>query len=238
MNVEQQSDSFKHYAGLSLIGHTLVILFFTIKTVFFPSEDLIIQSAVRVDLVALPDKKIDTTPSPPEPPKPTPAPSPKTKESTKPKKPDPRSTKDQQKKAIERLKAKSAIDKIKNEDTKKEIPKEKPEELYKGNVVTSGSSLKGLDKLQYDEYFGRLEQHVKNHWVLPQWLADKDLRTQVLVKIDERGFVTSKEIMTSSGDQVFDNMALEAVEKSSPAPVAPTKLQNLIATQGVVFNFP
>lgn len=58
----QHRDPFSRYVGLSVIFHCTVVLVFTIKTVFFPSEDLQIRDAIRVDLIGLPDKA--------EPPKP------------------------------------------------------------------------------------------------------------------------------------------------------------------------
>lgn len=47
--------------GLSMIAHLFVFFFFTLKTFLFPSEPIQFISAVRVDLVDLPDK-IDKMP--------------------------------------------------------------------------------------------------------------------------------------------------------------------------------
>ena len=222
-------DSFKFFLGLSVIFHLGLFLFFAVKMAFFPSEDIVIKSAVRVDIVALPDKVQKPVPkAPPAKPK-APAPKPKVKT---PKKKDLGKIKAQQSDAIKRL---QAIEKLKA--SVKPKPAE-PEQEFKGNVVTKGSQLKGLDKFQYDEYFAKLETHVKKNWVLPQWLTDKGLRAQVLVKIDNRGFVIDKQVVTSSGNVIFDNNALKTIERSSPCPVAPDRLQALFSSQGVIFNFP
>lgn len=233
-----REDSFKLFIGMSLLAHITIVVVFSVKMVFFPSEDLIIQSAIRVDMVALPDKKIPKAEPAPVKAKVAPKPTPPI-EKPKPKPPD---LKSKQNKALDRLKAMSALENLKKE-VKNEVPKDKeiPEEnpnLYKGNVVTKGSDLKGLAKLQFDSYFATLEKHVRQYWNLPQWLADTDYKAQIRVTIDERGYVTSKEVVTSSGNTVFDNMALDAVAKSSPCPVAPEKLQALMASEGIIFKFP
>ncbi|MCB0356091.1 MAG: TonB family protein [Bdellovibrionales bacterium] len=229
-------DPFLHYVGLSFLGHIFIVLVFTVKFIFFPSEDIIIQNAIRVDMVALPDKKM---PSPIVEEKKAPEPKKVNLNKTPEKKDAPKLTQAKQNKALERLKALSALDKLKKEvETKKQETTLEKEELYKGNIITKGSDLKGLSKLQYDEYFAKLESHVKESWVLPQWLANSQLKAQVRVTIDERGYVTSKEIVTSSGNSVFDGKALEAMDKASPCPIAPKNLQTLIAKEGIIFNFP
>jgi colicin import membrane protein len=247
-------DSFKTYLSISAVTHALLIAVFTFKMAFFPSDDLIIQSAIRVDMVALPDKvepsdsKSETTQETKTPPveekklevQPETQVVKKIEPIIQPK--DINKTKNLQEKALNRLQAMSALEKLK-EQVEKVEPKKNPSEnqmdsAFKGNVVTKGSDLKGLSKLQYDDYFSKLEKHIKANWILPQWLADSDLKTQVRALIDERGFVVSKEIVTSSGNSVFDNMAISALEKASPCPVAPDSLKALVANEGIVFNFP
>jgi colicin import membrane protein len=55
----------------SLLGslgvHIAIILIFTVRAVFFPSADMTYESAVKVDIIALPDKiDLDKIPPPVE----------------------------------------------------------------------------------------------------------------------------------------------------------------------------
>ncbi len=70
-----QQDSLRRFVWISLIFHIAVGLAFTIKNVFFAGEAIEYQSAVRVDLLGLPDKikpevVKDALPAPPAPPSP------------------------------------------------------------------------------------------------------------------------------------------------------------------------
>ena len=233
---EVKQDPFLRYVGLSIVGHVALVLLFTVKIMLFPSEDIQIQNAIRVDMVALPDKKIPKATQKAEKKQPSKV---NLEPKTKPKVNTLKKAKQQQNKALERLQALSALEKLKGEvESEAKTPPQDPPQPYKGNIITKGSDLKGLSKLQYDEYFAKLESHVKESWILPQWLADTSLRAQVKVTIDERGYITSKEIISSSGDSVFDGKALEAMDKASPCPVAPKNLQVLVAKEGIIFNFP
>ncbi|MCB0390747.1 MAG: TonB family protein [Bdellovibrionales bacterium] len=237
---EVKQEPFLKYVSFSVFGHVAVILFFTVKLLFFPSENIEISNAIRVDMVALPDKKIPQVQQSiekKEPPKAVVEPPKENK--PKEKKLQIKNTKQEQNKALDRLKALSALENFKSEvEEVKNEPPVKQSELYKGNVITKGSDLKGLSQLQYNEYLDKLEKHVKGYWVLPQWLADSNLKALIKVTIDERGYITSKEIQTSSGDSVFDGKALEAIDKASPCPIAPKNLQTLLAHEGIIFKFP
>lgn len=113
-----------------------------------------------------------------------------------------------------------------------------PVKEYKGNVLNAGDSLTGLDKIDHSQYFSTLKGHVQQHFVLPQWLAESNFHAKALVKVDERGFVISRELTQPSGDPTFDNKVLEAIDNASPFPPPPGKLKNVVALKGLVFNFP
>lgn len=234
-----KSDTFAKFLALSMAAHLAIVIVFTVKAFWFPSEPIQIRSAIRVDVVALPDKVMAPPPAPAppkeppkvaiEPPKPTPA-------ATTPKAPT-KNVADSQKKALDRLKALQAIDQLKREvEEQKAEPPNQPE--YKGNILNKGTSLTGLEKIQYDEYFALIQQHVKDRWDLPQWLADANLKAQIVVMVDDRGFVIRRQIITSSGNEIFDSKVIAAIDQSSPFPPPPARLAGLLQAQGIVFNFP
>ncbi len=256
------NDSFQRYVLLSLGLHVSIVLLFTVRMVVFPSEPVVFQSALRVDLVALPDKI--QTPAPaapvpapaasepaaakPEPKKSTPPP--KVEENTvnlNPPKPDAKSApkvdnrkiEKQQDAAINRLKQQSALDRLERDFREAEANKvREAARTFKGNAISKGSELTGIAQLEHDEYVAAVERHVRSKWELPQWLANKDLKAQVRVKFDERGNVIGKQLVRSSGNPAFDEVVMDTVTKASPAPAPPEKFVRLLANEGILFGFP
>ncbi|MCM2281557.1 MAG: TonB C-terminal domain-containing protein, partial [Bdellovibrionaceae bacterium] len=108
----------------------------------------------------------------------------------------------------------------------------------RGNVLSAGSSLTGLAKLENDSYLTDLDEHVKQHWHLPNFLANAGFSATVALFIDERGAVIKKELVKSSGNPIYDQTVLAAIEKSAPFPAPPAKLVNIFAVDGVRLGFP
>ena len=192
---------------MSAIAHVIVFLFLTVRAVFFPSDDILISNAVKVDLVALPDKiktpQVEEKTAPEEPvveKKKEPTPKKETKKF------DLEKTRQDQMKALEKLKSQLAKNQSRPaEDQKPELKKPDPE-LYKGNILSPGSEIKGVAKIEYDKYFDSVRIKIRSFLVLPQWLKDANLKAQVLVKIDNRGFVIHKALVKSSGNDIYDNL--------------------------------
>jgi colicin import membrane protein len=87
--------------------------------------------------------------------------------------------KNKQKEALEKLKAMSAVEKIKEEleKDKKNVAGQGASKAtgikIKGNVLSPGTELTGLNRLQHDNYLASLDQQIKQHWFLPQWIPRK-----------------------------------------------------------------
>jgi len=249
---------------VSLGLHIALVAAFTVRAVFFAPEKIDYSTAVRVDIVGLPDKmqeqqlppKQEEAPKP-QPVKPEPAPKapPKEAKVEKPAKAPPKKDaeainldkdKNKQKEALEKLKAMAAIEEMKKEAQKDKEPKkvagvgdtQSQATKIKGNVLAAGTALTGLNKLQHDNYLSSLDQKIKQHWSLPEWLANKPLRAQVRVKIDDKGSILSREIVLSSGNSSYDEYALEAIDKSAPFAAPPEKFVTIVAVNGLVIGFP
>ncbi|MGE0762865.1 MAG: TonB family protein [Bdellovibrionales bacterium] len=251
MNALRESpyiDTFPKLVATSLGLHALVIALFVVRAAWVPSDELLIRNSIRVDMVALPDKV--ATPAPAEAPaKPEPVPvaktepvkpspvAPKKVEKVHDKKAELKKLQETQKKALEQLKAQSAIERMKNEIEENSKPKPKPPS-FKGNAVNQGDGLTGLEKIEFDRYFGDLEKKIKQHWNLPGWLVEAKLRAQAMVLIDNSGAVVKRQILTSSGNDVFDGQVLAAIDGAAPFPEPPARLKDVLALRGIVFNFP
>lgn len=219
----------------SVTGHVLIVLILTVKAAFFPTEDIIVTNAIRVDLVALPDKikppqeQEETKEKPIE----------KEKVLTKEEKKKLVIEKAQldQKKALESLKDQLKRDQEAIEEVKKSLEKPPPK-IYKGNILAPGSEITGVAKIEYDKYFDQLRSGIKSQLVLPRWLKDANLKTYVLIKIDERGFVIFKAVTQTSGNEMYDNLILTAIAKASPLPAPPERLTSVIQVDGITLRFP
>lgn len=257
------------YLLSSLFVHLVLVLVLLFRIFIFPSERPEMIRAVRVDLVALPDKDPQEgqqgsppVPSAAEKPNEKPAEKPKDTpkaeekdvfvekktDKKKDKKPEPEKkpesatepkTKDQQNAALDRLKAMAKIKELKSKkDAEAKAASEKEGQQYKGNVLSEGNSLTGVEKLQHDQYLGKLDSHIKNNWKLPAWLANKSYATSVLVRFDEKGLVLDKRVVRSSGNSAFDSEALQAIANSVPFPEPPEHLVSYFKVRGIELRFP
>lgn len=156
--------------------------------------------------------------------------------------------KTQQQSALDKLKAMAALEQIKDEvaqENKRQAEQQaapKPTsgggQTVKGNMVSPGTSLTGLNKLQHDTYASDLDQHIKQHWTLPEWLARRDFKAKAIVYIDSRGNIIGRRIIASSGNQSFDDEVLQTIDKSAPFPAPPEKFVALVSVDGILIGFP
>ncbi len=220
----------------SIAFHVAIVLIFTVKTVFFPADISEYQATIRVDLVGLPEKRQPEQPVINE--KQAAAPE---KSVSKPtntatnKKESKKELAKEQNSALNKLKTMSAIEKLKNQQ---EEQKKASQTQIKGNVLAPGTALKGLNKLQFDEYIGSIDSHVKNNWALPEWMLQQELRAEVMVRIDAQGNLIERRFLKKSGNADFDQRVWSAIEKSSPFPAPPEKFVDLVGVQGITFAFP
>lgn len=229
------------------------------------SQAITVSVGQLPDTNRLPEKvqPIATAPEPaPEPTPPAPAPEPEpappepvAKEKTPPppetkalppKEQPPKNTevnldksKAKQQEALNRLKKMSAVEQIrqqvKNETASRNKASAAP---ARSHVIAAGTTLSGLDRLQANDYLGLVDQSIKQHWTLPQWLMNKPLKAQLLVKFSAQGQILSKEIITSSGNSTYDQYCLDAIDKASPFPSVPEKLSEKFRVDGIVIGFP
>ncbi|MCB0420040.1 MAG: TonB C-terminal domain-containing protein [Bdellovibrionales bacterium] len=238
-------DLFPQFVAASVALHLAFVVFTVVKINLFPSEDLIIQDAIKVDLVGLPEKEepkpiekaeIPTPqPKPIAPPKKTPPPKVNPIANKK------KDTKTAQQKALQELMRQKAIEDIEKDLKEKEkevVEQEVVQKPVKGNIVSDGSELEGLDQIQYQRYYKTISNIVKKNWNLPQWLASSKLTAQAAIRLDERGYVVSAQIYQSSGNSVFDDTVLGAIKSSSPFPAPEPRMIRVITNITMILSFP
>lgn len=250
--------NFKKGLYISFGFHAVVILLMTLKFIFFAPQTIDISQAVRVDMVELPDKaaqnelpeKVQEILKAKTIDEEVPAPEIDEKKIEEKKiKPLPEKkqtpdidlnkNKQKQKSALDKLKKLSAIEKIKQElkssDQKKSDLKAVP---IKGRVLSAGTKIAGLDKLQSDQYLSQLDAQIKAHWSIPQWMIGKPFKATVWVRIAANGSVISKSMSKSSGNPTYDEYCMAAIDRASPFPPVPEKFSEVYKTDGVSFAFP
>lgn len=237
INYPLQDDRFEKAIVYSVAAHIFVFLVFTIRALFFIPEPIAFEKAVRVDMVALPDKM-----------KPNEIVEEQKATEKSQTKAMPKMIKEKQAINLSKVKDKSkdketaAFKKLKAlENIEKQIEQEnrqKAAKQYKGNQLSSGSELKGIARIEHDNYVEIVEKHIRQFWSLPQWLAQKNLKAQVKVRFDESGNIIDKSIYKSSGNPTFDEVALTTVEKSSPVPVPPYRFVKILKNEGILLGFP
>ena len=243
--------NFKKGVYFSFIAHVAVILFMIVKVTLFPTQEINFAEAIRVDMVGLPEKydtntlpekiddpaKLEEKKLPEKVTEKTKAEDKKAKEKV----PDTikiDKAKNKQKEALDKLKKMSAIEKIKQDVQNEEKRKQENEKLIKGQVISKGTALTGLAKIQSNEYLSRLDQRIKTNWQLPQWLIGKPLKTKILLKIKPNGEIADRQIYQSSGNPTYDEYSLLAVDKSAPFPPVPEKFTEVFKEDGVIIGFP
>lgn len=114
--------------------------------------------------------------------------------------------------------------------------------IKKGNKVQSGQALVGsggsgnLTELQ--EYAAQLPGIIKPYWKLPSYLIDQNLQCRVKVFINNRGEVVRAEIFEKSNDPEYDERALNAVRAASPFPVPSQKITSRTLRGDILLGFP
>lgn len=246
----------------SAAAHVVFALLLTIRAVFFSGDPLRIENSIRVDIVGLPDK-VRTLPAesaepvavaPKQEPEPTTAveleaaqktlPTKPTEAPTavvlKPKKSDPKDSRKNQEAALKRLDALARLERQARADAAaKAIAANKSASgagtthQIKGNEISRGNSLTGLTRLDHDRYLDDIEIRIRKMWNPPKFLAKAGLRVRVVLYINHQGLITEQKVVQSSGNSVFDDSAVAAIEGAQPFAPPPSSLESLLAQQGV-----
>jgi TonB family protein len=77
------------------------------------------------------------------------------------------------------------------------------------------------------EYFRKLEERVRESWVLPEALVRDagKLMVEVRIVIEKDGRVSDARIEKGSGNAYFDESVRRAIRKASPVPIPPERLR-------------
>ena len=192
----------------------------------------LVQSSVRVDVVAMPEmtlKELKTFEESPVEQEVAPAAKVAEPEVTTPDQPEyVKETKKQDFAAmLKNLSQKKEEEKPTKKPTKKEATLFDNQKLQKlvaaGNKISAGAALVGGSGEAatgvYAEYLGAMPAAVKPYWRLPSYLANQDLKARVRVYIRQDGSLIKAELYESSGVDEYDQRAMDAVKRASFKPM-------------------
>ena len=114
--------------------------------------------------------------------------------------------------------------------------------VLSGNKVQKGTQMYGdgnyTQLTEYQAYVTRLPSIVRTNWSLPSYLADKKLKCRIKIALGSDGRLTKATIHTSSGENEFDQRAIDAVKASAPFPAFNEGLVKNTQNIEVILGFP
>jgi len=240
-----QARLLKKFILYSAALHVLVFAYLTLKSLLFPSSAQEYISALRVDLVALPDQKINETVRPKSEAVPNPV-KPEVKEARPLIEPDADSGDFavQKKKKAEHLKKekeaqkklKQAIERIKALERIKAMTEG---DEVKGNQISKGTSLTSEAKTSLEaSYSDVVLERVRSNWELPKWLKEQGLSANVVIFIDPRGQLKGFQFTKPSGNAQFDSEVKRTLQTSAPFSIPPEGISSDLAHDGIPLAFP
>jgi TonB family protein len=248
---------FRRFLWYSVGLHLVALVLFSVRAYLSPSDPIPFESVIRVDIVGLPDRNKPAELAVPAPPAAKPPPANLEKpEAAKPELPKisasaPKSeipkinlnkTKLMQEAALKRLEAIEKLKRTMNEDAQKiaaaaASAAAKAQPQVKGNELSRGAALRGITKLNYENYQDTAHEHIRKYWNLPHWLSNANLNAKVRVWVDSQGNILRKELTSKSTQPAFDERALHALESATPLPPPPSALVGLLAVEGIEIEF-
>jgi colicin import membrane protein len=245
--------SFYHSFYLHLFLGILILISTTFHLWNTAEEGIVIVPSIQVDLVSMPKytleelRKMDldvTKEVQKEEVKVEDAPSPSKESETPPETAEASAKLDD---LLEKMSKKKVSTKSIPTDSKVKITDERKREELKrlvleGNKLMQGQAVEGLSDQQLDDelsiYTAQLSTKIKPFWILPSYLIDRPLRARIKVYIDATGKLLSHEVLSSSGDNEFDQRAVAALIKASPFLIPHKDIVPRLLKGNVVVVFP
>ena len=239
---ENKRDFF-FFLMLSCSIHILSVVFFLGSNRLwnlFSQGKIIVPASIRVDMVALPDlpSKEETVERQEKP-----AVLPAKEVKKKPEKIKDLKKKETQKQQLQDPKEKKPPKKKNTGDAQKEQKKSSSdleEKVNKGHQIVEGEKegeeiLNQQQMLEINTYMMSIKEQTEANWNLPKYLTDMNLTSQIEIRINNEGGMIYKQIVLSSGNELFDSYVLKAIENSAPYPPPPVNVRDLIRS-GIILS--
>jgi colicin import membrane protein len=141
--------------------------------------------------------------------------------------------------AISKIKRKSGAESAANSDHLEKAIAEMRNKTGSGSGTGTGGSRGGSSggNPALRIYQMEVEVLIKSNWSYPEALANrKDIEAIVLLMVNKDGTVTDTEFVKPSGNGIFDQSVLKAIEKSKPLPPLPQGYNKKNEELEIIFN--
>ncbi|PIP88883.1 MAG: hypothetical protein COW01_08470 [Bdellovibrionales bacterium CG12_big_fil_rev_8_21_14_0_65_38_15] len=185
----------------------------------------LVQNSVRVDMVAMPEltiKELKTYEEPVS--EPAPAEEVVKKEEPPVVADQPEFVEEKKKQDFASMLKNLSQKKVEEKAAKKEKKKDSFDTskinklVAAGNKLSAGAALVGGEgsaaQGEYARYLGTIPEAIKPFWKLPSYLASQDLKARVRIFIKEDGTLIKAQLYESSGNEEYDQRAIDSVEKA------------------------
>jgi TonB family protein len=114
--------------------------------------------------------------------------------------------------------------------------------ILSGNKISKGNSLTGssgiADEGAFAQYVSAIPFRVKNFWKLPSYLLGRNLKCRIRIYINSNGELIKTNIFESSGVEEFDQRAVDAIEAASPFPTPEESFSVRLIRGEIALGFP
>jgi TonB family protein len=114
--------------------------------------------------------------------------------------------------------------------------------IISGNKISKGNSLTGgpgiADEGAFAQYVSAIPFRVKNFWKLPSYLMGRNLKCRIRIYINSTGELIKSNVFETSGVEEFDQRAIEAVEAASPFPAPEESFSGRLLRGEIALGFP
>ncbi len=92
---------------------------------------------------------------------------------------------------------------------------------------------------KYVDYFGKLRERIKSKWIYPREAGERSIGGQLLIEfhIAKDGHLQLLELRRSSGVEILDEYAMNAVRLAQPFPPVPDTLAKQVLAVNGLFNY-
>jgi TonB family protein len=138
--------------------------------------------------------------------------------------------------ALEEIRKKAALDKIRNRVARREKVEKQPTVPSPSPVVSSNKPSVDLNSL-LDHYYSLIWAKIKEAWTIPKNLLEErvDLETVIVVIIEKDGKIKRYWFEKKSGNDLYDQTAIRAIKKAEPLPPIPNELSEESLEIGIRF---
>lgn len=252
---------FSRRLAISFTLHFLILFAFGLGGIFLAPPKIPLIQSYQVNLVALPSKnypkaplakrqvlpktpisQLEKIPALPTP-KAIPEPLARTKPQIKPK-PKPEISIPSANQVDSRIN--EALSKLKSKSGEKEsesiIGDNENTDSHDAKTI-EGMGLSAADLEAHPDvslFISQLRQKVRNEWIVPLSLRDKDLRllSVALIRLHSDGDLLELTLLKSSGNHVYDQSVLRAVKRAAPFSDLPVIIRKDAKDRGFELGFP